>query len=583
MRKISVLLVVLSLLFCGTIFGAEGDVIWTRTYNGTSNGKDEGHAIAVDGSGNVYVTGSERVSRKKDNIWVRKYNSDGYEIWTSTHNGTANGSDCGYGIAVDGSGNVYVTGSEEVSEEEENIWVRKYHSDGEEVWTKTYNGTADGSDEGYGIAVDGSGNVYVTGSEEVTGQDSNIWVRKYDLNGYKVWTSTYNGTADKDDYGYGMAVDGSGNVYVTGSEWVAGQNDNIWVRKYDSGGNGVWVSTHNGTADSRDCGQGIAVDGKGNLYITAYEGVAGQESNIWVRKHDSDGNEVWTRTYNGTADGNDRGHGIAVDGNGNVYVTGYEEVTGQDSNIWVRKYDSGGKEVWTRTHNGTADGNDRGHGIAVDASGNVYVTGSEWVTDEEDNIWVRKYACAFTIITASLPEATLGSPYSETLFSRGGTPPIHWTISSGSLPSGLNLTSNGIISGTPGQPGNYSFTVEAVEKFGAYEEKALSLRVKEIAEVLGEEPGEVKIQGGEKGYVNPRKGEEAKIHFWPSGPGTVKVKIFTLGGLLVWEKSKQVSGVQDFIEWDCRNKENDVVASGIYVVYVEGPGIKVTKKAAILK
>ena len=583
MRKISVLVVILSFLFCGTIFGVEGDVLWTRTYNGPADSRDSGHAIAVDGSGNVYVTGYERVSEQMDNIWVRKYNSDGYEIWTSTHNGTANGSDCGYGIAVDGSGNVYVTGSETVSGEKDNIWVRKYDSDGEEVWTKTYNGTADGSDEGYGIAVDGSGNVYVTGSEWGGKKEkANIWVRKYDTSGNKVWISTHNGTADRIDCGYGIAVDGSGNVYVTGSEWVAEQSDNIWVRKYDSGGNEVWISTHNGTASSRDRGHGIAVNGSGNIYVTGYETVTDESSNIWVRKYDTDGNVVWTKTHNGTANLENEGYGIALDGSGNVYVTGYEKVTGEDSNIWVRKYDSDGNEVWTRTYNGTADGNDRGHGIAVDASGNVYVTGSEYVTDEEDNIWVRKYACPFTITTTSLPEAMVGYRYRETLSSSGGTPPIHWSISSGSLPSGLNLASDGIISGTPIEIGNYSFTVEAVEKFGAREEKPLSLRVTEIGEVTSGE-GEVKIQGGEKGYVNPRKGEKAKIHFKPSGSGTVNVKIYTLKGLLVWEGSKSVSGDQDFIEWDCRNKENSMIASGIYVVYVEGPGIKVTKKVAILK
>jgi len=95
--------------------------------------------------------------------------------------------------------------------------------------------------------------------------------------------------------------------------------------------------------------------------------------------------------------------------------------------------------------------------------------------------------------------------------------------------------------------------------------------------------GEVKVQGGENGYVNPLKGEVAKIHFWPSVPGTVNVEIFTLIGLLVWEKSKEVLGIQDFIEWDCRNTENDIVASGIYIVYVEGPGIRATKKVAVLK
>ena len=99
---------------------------------------------------------------------------------------------------------------------------------------------------------------------------------------------------------------------------------------------------------------------------------------------------------------------------------------------------------------------------------------------------------------------------------------------------------------------------------------------------LGAE-GEVKIQGGKNGYVNPLKGEVAKIHFWPSTAGTVNVEIFDLIGLLIWDRSKDVIGVQDLIEWDCRNTENDLVASGIYVVFVEGPGIKATKKVAVIK
>jgi len=95
--------------------------------------------------------------------------------------------------------------------------------------------------------------------------------------------------------------------------------------------------------------------------------------------------------------------------------------------------------------------------------------------------------------------------------------------------------------------------------------------------------GDVKIQGGKNGYVNPLKGEVAKIHFWPASAGTVNVEIFDLIGLLVWEKSKDVSGVSDSIEWNCRNNENDLVASGIYLVFIEGPGIKATKKVAVLK
>jgi len=497
MRKISVLLVVLSFLFCGTIFGAEGDVLWTRTYDSPGAGDDIGWGIAVDGSGNVYVTGYEEVAGEEDNIWVRKYTSGGDVVWTRTYNGADDGDDIGYGIAVDGSGNVYVTGYETVSGEGGNIWVRKYDSDGDVVWTRTYNGAANSWDEGSSIAVDRSGNVYVTGYEESgAANDRDIWVRKYNSNGQEVWARTHNGPGSDDDEGYGIAVDGSGNVYVAGCEWGVGEED-IWVRKYTSGGDEVWTRTYNGTASQNDQGYDIAVDGSGNVYVIGYEIVAGESRNIWIRKYNSEGDEVWTTTHNGIFDGWDEGYGIAVDGSGNVYVTGCHQVSGASLEIWVRKYDSDGKEVWTRSHNG--DGERSGFDIAVDGSGNVYVAGADWDPVKGCSIWVRKYEGAF----------------------------------------GENF-----------QPPQES---------------------------------DVKIQGGEKGYVNPKKGEVAKIHFQPEGSGTVNVKIYTLRGLLVWQESKSVSEYQDYIEWDCRNKENDRVASGIYVVYVEGPGIKTTKKLAILK
>src|SRR3989339_792655 len=286
MKRLFLGAIVITILLTQLSLGDNVTPLWTKTYNGATNGNDYGTGIAVDISGNIYVTGYESVTGQGNNIWTRKYDNNGSEVWTKTHNGVTDGSDQGRGIAVDSSGNVYVTGSEEIAGHSYNIWTRKYNSNGAEIWTRTYNGAANSTDSGIGIAVDDSGNVYVTGTEEVTGQSYNIWTRKYDSSGSEVWTKTYNGSANASDYGNGIAVDDIGNVYVTGCETVAGQNfSNTWTRKYDSNGTEVWTRTYNGNANGTDVGSGITVDSSGNIYVTGYTFVSGENGNIWTGKY----------------------------------------------------------------------------------------------------------------------------------------------------------------------------------------------------------------------------------------------------------------------------------------------------------
>ena len=368
-------------------------VAWTQTYNNdTSNSHDRGQEIAVDGDGNMYVVGYETVTGQEENIWLRKYDTNGNELWTRTYNDAANDWDMGYDVAVDGSGNVYAIGTETVSGQGGNIWIRKYDGNGNEVWTRTYNGSDSDWDSGNDIAVDGSGNVYAAGYETVSGEGANAWIRKYDGDGNALWTRTHNGPASSGDSVSGIAVDGSGNVYVAGYERVNGEESNVWVRKYDGGGNVVWTQTYNGTASDRDIGIGIALDGDGDVLVAGYETVAGQDKNIWIRKYDGDGNVVWTRTHDGPANDWDSGRGITVDGSGSVYATGFETVSGQLANVWVRKYDGEGNEIWTKTYNNDAEnGWEVGNGIVVDGNGNVYVAGYESTSTQGGNVWVRKY------------------------------------------------------------------------------------------------------------------------------------------------------------------------------------------------
>ncbi|MBI5623888.1 MAG: SBBP repeat-containing protein [Elusimicrobia bacterium] len=329
-------------------YNPTGSVVWTQYYNSPANNVDRGGDITVDGSGNVYVTGHETRPDlgQNQNIWVRKYDTNGLIQWTTTYNNPADSDDFGSGIAVDGSGNVYVTGNERRDDLSQgwNVFVRKYDTNGLIQWATTYNSPADANDLGYRIAVDGSANVYVTGYETRSDlvQGENIWVRKYDTNGLIQWATTYNSPANSDDEGQDIAVDGSGNVYVSGFERRDDlvQGYNILVRKYDTNGLIQWTATYNSPANSDDSSKGIAVDGSGNVYMTGSEMRSDlvQGYNIWVRKYDTNGLIQWTTTYNGPANGNDTSDGIAVDGSGNVYVSGGETVAGQATNMWLRKY-----------------------------------------------------------------------------------------------------------------------------------------------------------------------------------------------------------------------------------------------------
>ena len=96
--------------------------------------------------------------------------------------------------------------------------------------------------------------------------------------------------------------------------------------------------------------------------------------------------------------------------------------------------------------------------------------------------------------------------------------------------------------------------------------------------------GDCRVHGGADGYVNPVKGETVTIRYMPAAPGEVTVGIYTMQGALVWETAKSAAAnIEDYIDWNCYNKDNSMVASGIYLVRVKGCGIDKVKKAAIIK
>jgi uncharacterized delta-60 repeat protein len=308
-----------------------------------SAGTDIGNAIAVDSSGNYYITGNTGTD-----ILIAKYNSSGVIQWQRTL--ASSGTDVGNGIAVDVSGNVYITGTSN-----DDIIIAKYNTSGTLQWQSTLASTSS-TDLGNAIAVDSSGNVYITGST-YNGTTNDIILAKYDTNGAIAWQRLL---ASSIDNGNGIAVDNSGNVYIVGYT-----SDAILTIKCNtSSGTTVWQRTLFSLISEN--GRGVAVDSSGNVYIAG-----GSGGNAIIAKYDTNGNispDGWQR-YLATDVG---AMAIAVDSSNNVYIVGQ---TGSD--IVIAKYNTSGTIQWQRTLG--SSNTDGGFGIAVDSSGsNVYITGNTY-------------------------------------------------------------------------------------------------------------------------------------------------------------------------------------------------------------
>jgi uncharacterized delta-60 repeat protein len=375
-------------------YNASGTQQWVARYNGPGNDDDHAVAIAVDGSGNVYVTGASIGTAWPDYDYATvKYDSSGQEQWVARYNGPGNDFDFATAIAVDASGNVYVTGASEGSGTGPFDYATiKYDASGNQLWVARYNGPGNDDDEAYAIAVDASGNVYVTGYSSGSGTGNDYATIKYNSAGQEQWVARYNGPSNSNDYANAMAVDVSGNVYVTGFSDGSGTGFDYATVKYDSSGQEQWVARYNGPGNDDDEPSAIAVDSSGNVHVTGYSTGSDSFYDYTTIKYNGSGTEEWVARYNGEANLLDIAYAIALDASGNVYVTGWSVGQGTGYDYATVKYDSSGQEQWVARYDGPGSDDDQAYAIAVDPSANVYVTGYAIDAEGVSNYTTIKYS-----------------------------------------------------------------------------------------------------------------------------------------------------------------------------------------------
>ncbi len=358
-----------------------GDTAWVRRYNGFGNERDKADAITVDHLGYVYVTGRSWTSETDWDYATIKYYPNGDTAWVRRYGGSGNDWEgLGTVVAVDDSGNVYVTGySDGGGGTFDDYATIKYYSNGDTAWVRRYNGPGDSTDVASDITIDDSGNVYVTGYSYGMGSNHDYATIKYDPNGDTAWVRRYDGPGWDDDRAYAIAVDDSGYVYVTGSSYISGGAYMFATIKYYPTGDTVWVRWYCSPGEFVDTPKDIAVDYCGNVYVTGW-------SEVWTKLSDTDaqyvtikyspsGDTAWMRTYDGPGGAGDYANALALDGSSNVYVTGGSVGSGTDWDYVTIKYDSLGHEEWLERYSGSGTSCDEGCAVAVGDFGNVYVTG----------------------------------------------------------------------------------------------------------------------------------------------------------------------------------------------------------------
>jgi uncharacterized delta-60 repeat protein len=383
--------VVLAVLLVGPVFAQTVDTAWVRRYDGSLSTDDEARAIAVDDSGYVYVTGSIYNSGSSEDIGTIKYDSQGDTVWVRSYNGSGNGSDFTRDIVLDRSGNIYVTGQSTGSGSGKDYVTIKYHPNGDTAWMRIYDGPSNANDVATAIAVDGSNYVYVTGYSDSTGTDQDYVTIKYNPNGDTAWVRRYNGPGNGDEYPSDIAVDSSGNVYVTGYSAGSGTASDYATIKYLPNGDTAWVRRYNGPGNVNDRAWGIEIDGSGNIYVAGQSSGSGSSDDYATIKYYPDGDTAWVRRYNSPKNGNDQAWHIIVDGSGNVYVTGNSDSIGTGLDYVTIKYNPNGDTTWVRRYNGPGNVDDRAWAIGVDGSGNVYVTGKSGGSGSLDDYATIKY------------------------------------------------------------------------------------------------------------------------------------------------------------------------------------------------
>ncbi len=391
-------------------------MLWSARYD-SGNGDDEAWDIAVDGSGNAYVTGRSKRSggSQFDYVTIKYASSDGSQVWLSRLNGAGDGDDEAKAIGLDSSRNVFVTGWSKNASGNWDYWTVKLNGNdqGQTLWTRVYD-FANLDDRAHDLAVRHDGHVVVTGASSwlrdpippeqdpvVDSDYATLWYDRDDGSDLHPEQRFSGAHLDILDEAKAVSIDVYDNAYITGI--LNGSNatsKRCGTVKYDKNGNRCWYNVFIGSGWSEAAGLDIAVSpSKHYVAVTGFGNPASEgegktrdyltllfETRNGLSCDDSQRSPLWHRLYH--FDERDEAAAVGVDSGDNVYVTGRSRNEPHDPPnpgafaYATVKYTSAGDRCWViRYDNGTQSGDDSANSIAVTPDGIILVTGESTGTN----------------------------------------------------------------------------------------------------------------------------------------------------------------------------------------------------------
>ena len=365
---------------------------WINRFDGYDHNDDLPSALLLDGNGNLFVTGNTRSTATGIDFLTIKYSPQGAVLWQAIYNGQTNGHDWPRNLALDQSGNLYVSGGIGTGVTDYVYGLIKYDPSGDTLWVRVLP-----RQPGFvlDMALDNAGNIYLTGPSGTL---------KFDPNGNQVWFSSQTGrrmawhdsgfvyltawdlydlpqgvTKKLSDSSGGLIwqynaggtdleLDNSGNIYVTGV-----YNNSYRTIKFSPSGTPLWTRFYSGADDGvwGSQSKAVGIDASGQPVVTgwSYSGTVGND--FATIKYPANGESLWTSRLDGPAQGNDEAGKIVLGNSGKAFVHGFNTGNFSNYDYTTAKYNSSGQQLWVMRYSNA--GEDRAEDLAVDNTGNVYV------------------------------------------------------------------------------------------------------------------------------------------------------------------------------------------------------------------